>query len=141
MKFRIYAFIRKKKNLFYLHIDWNCKHLLISNFTESLLLKCSNPYKILQDSSDVYYRQIFPIILKNEVLFDTLGGKTSHKYSKRNNVPNVTHRQKRHIQNLGAKTAHKFSMRNMYQIKLTGKNVPYKITEQKRHNFRLSQFS
>ena len=43
-----------------IYIDSNFEHLLASNFTEGLFLKCSNPYTILQDLSDVYLRQIFP---------------------------------------------------------------------------------
>ena len=42
-----------------IYIDSNFEHLLASNFTESLFLKCSNAYKILHDLLDVYFRQIF----------------------------------------------------------------------------------
>ena len=43
-----------------IYIDSNLEHLLASNFTECLFLKCSNAYKILHDISDFYFRQIFP---------------------------------------------------------------------------------
>ena len=53
------------------------------------------------------------------VLTDTFGAKTSHKYSKLQNVPNETHGQKRHIQNPGTKTAHRFSMHKMSNTRKT----------------------
>ena len=40
----------------------NRKIYIDSNFTESSFLKCTNPYKILQDLSDVYFRPIFGTI-------------------------------------------------------------------------------
>ena len=48
------------------YIDSNFKHLLASNFTESLFL--NNAYKILHDRLDVYFRQIFSKISKKSVV-------------------------------------------------------------------------
>ena len=42
-----------------IYIDSNLEHLLASNFTESLFLKCLNAFKSLHDLLDVYFRQIF----------------------------------------------------------------------------------
>ena len=52
-----------------IYIDSNLEHLLASNFTDSLFLKCLNAYKILHDISDVYFRQIFSKISDKKVLF------------------------------------------------------------------------
>ena len=52
-----------------IYIDSNLEHLLASNFTESLFLKCSKAYKILHDISDFYFRQIFSKISDKKVLF------------------------------------------------------------------------
>ena len=52
-----------------IYIDSNLEHLLASNLTESLSLKCSNAYKILRDISDVYFRHIFSKISEKKVLF------------------------------------------------------------------------
>ena len=52
-----------------IYIDYNFEHLLASNFTESLFLKCSNAYKILHDLLDVYFRQIFSKILEKKCCF------------------------------------------------------------------------
>ena len=51
-----------------IYIDPNLEHLLASNFTESLFLKCLNAYKILRDISDFYFRQIFSKISEKKVL-------------------------------------------------------------------------
>ena len=51
-----------------IYIDLNLEHLLPSNFTESLFLKCLNLYKILDDLLNVHFRQIFPKYRK-KVLF------------------------------------------------------------------------
>ena len=48
------------------YIDSNFEHLLASNFTKSLFLKCSNAYKILHDLLDAYFRQIFSKISKKK---------------------------------------------------------------------------
>ena len=37
-----------------IYIDSNLEHLLASNFTESLFLKCSNAYKISHDIADFF---------------------------------------------------------------------------------------
>ena len=50
------------------HIDSNFEHLLASNFTESLFLKCSNAYKSLHDLLNVYFRQIFSKISEKSVV-------------------------------------------------------------------------
>ena len=47
----------------------NFEHLLASNFTETLFLKCSNADKILYDLSNVYFRQIFSKILEKKCYF------------------------------------------------------------------------
>ena len=52
-----------------IYIDSNLEHLLASNFTEGLFLKCSNAYKFLHDISDLYFRQIFSKISEKKVLF------------------------------------------------------------------------
>ena len=52
-----------------MYIDSNLEHLLASNFTESLLLRCSNACKILRDISDVYFRQIFSKISEKKCCF------------------------------------------------------------------------
>ena len=51
-----------------IYIDLNLEHLLASNITESLFLKCSNAYKILHDISDFNFRQIFSKISEKSVL-------------------------------------------------------------------------
>ena len=51
------------------YIDSNFEHLLASNFTESLFLKCSNASKILHDLLDVYFRQIFSKISGKKCCF------------------------------------------------------------------------
>ena len=53
-----------------IYIDSNLEHLLASNFTESLFLKCSNAYKILHDISDLYFRQIFSKISKKALFLE-----------------------------------------------------------------------
>ena len=51
------------------YIDSNFEHLLASNFTESLFLKCSNAYEILHDLLDAYFRQIFSKISEKKCCF------------------------------------------------------------------------
>ena len=51
-----------------IYIDSNLEHLLASNFTESLFLKCWNAYKISHDISDSYFRQIFSKISEKSVV-------------------------------------------------------------------------
>ena len=50
-----------------LYIILSFEHLLASNFTESLFLKCSNAYKILYHLLDVYFRQIFSKVSEKSV--------------------------------------------------------------------------
>ena len=66
----MYKIDKKYRNLNRnIHIDSNLEHLLASNFTESLFLKCSNAYKILHDISDFYFRQNFSRISKKKCYF------------------------------------------------------------------------
>ena len=51
------------------NIESNFEHLLASNFTESLCLKCSNAYKILHDLLDVSFRQIFSKVSEKKCCF------------------------------------------------------------------------
>ena len=51
-----------------IYIDSNLEHLLASNFTESLFLKCRNAYKISHDISDFYFMQIFSKISEKSVV-------------------------------------------------------------------------
>ena len=51
-----------------IYIDLNFEHLLASNFTASLFLKCSNANTILYDLLNVYFRQIFFKILEKSVI-------------------------------------------------------------------------
>ena len=50
-----------------IHIDLNFEHLLASNFTESLFLKCLNAYIILDDLLNVYWADFSEI--SEKVLF------------------------------------------------------------------------
>ena len=50
------------------YIDSDFEHLLASNFTESLFLKCSNAYKTLHDLLDVYLGRFFPKYRKKSVV-------------------------------------------------------------------------
>ena len=51
-----------------IYINSIFKHLLASNSAESLFSKFSKGYKILRDSLDVYFSQIFPNISKKSVV-------------------------------------------------------------------------
>ena len=59
-----YGYLNRK-----IYIDSNFDNSLASNFTENLLLKYSNAFKILHDLLDVYFRQIFSKISGKKVLF------------------------------------------------------------------------
>ena len=52
-----------------IYIDSNLEHLLASNFTGCLFLKCLNAYKILHDISNFYFRQIFSKISEEKCCF------------------------------------------------------------------------
>ena len=52
-----------------IYIDSILEHLLASNFTESLFLKCSNVYKILHDISDFYFRRFLAKYRKKQCCF------------------------------------------------------------------------
>ena len=51
-----------------IYINSNFKHLLASNFPESLFLKFSNGYKISRDPLDVYFSQFFSKISETNVV-------------------------------------------------------------------------
>ena len=54
------------------YIDSNFEHLFTSNFTESLFFKCLNPYKILQDLSDVKFRRADMVGISKSAVHRTL---------------------------------------------------------------------